>query len=226
MKMAHSKRISTGYGKTDKWVVTPKAGAHKKIQAIPLLLVVRDVLGLADTAREAKKIINAGEVFVDGVPRRKHNFSVGLMDVVGMPKLGKNYRVLPGKKGLSLSEIDDKEAKTKLRKVVGKHTLKGGKTQLQLHDGKTLVSDKDKIKVGDTLVMELGANKISKGFPFKEGNTVIVDNGVHSGEVGKITEILPATRTTKAQTKIGDLQTLSSYVFVVGEGKPVIALNK
>ena len=224
--MAHSKRISTGYGKTEKWVVTPKAGAHKKDQAIPLMLVVRDVLGLADTAREAKKIINGGEVSVDGVPRRKHNFSVGLMDVVDIPKLGKNYRVLPGKKGLTLIEIDDKEAKTKLRKVVGKNTLKGGKTQLQLHDGKTLVSDKDKINVGDTVLMDVGSNKVSKVFSFKEGNTVIVDTGVHSGEVGTITEIFPATRTRKAQTKIGDLQTLSSYVFVVGEGKPAIALNK
>ncbi|MFH1788643.1 MAG: 30S ribosomal protein S4e [Candidatus Altiarchaeota archaeon] len=224
--MAHSKRISTGYGKKDKWIVTPKAGAHKKNQALPLMLVLRDVLGLADTAREAKKIINAGDVLVDGVPRRTHNFCVGLMDVVSIPKLKKSYRVLPGRKTPELCEVDEKEAKTKLHKVVGKKTLSGGKTQLQLHDGKTLISDKDKVSVGDTVVMELGKDKILKMIAFKNGNTAIVDSGVNSGEAGKITEINPATRTRKALTKIGDLQTLSDYVFVVGEAEPVITLKK
>jgi small subunit ribosomal protein S4e len=213
-----------GYGKTQKWVVTPKPGSHKKKETIPLLLILRDMLGLADNAREAKKILKDGHILVDGIPRRSYNFSVGLMDVISIPKIKKQYLFLPSKKGLYLKETTDDEAKVKFRRIIGKTTLKGKKTQIILHDGKTLLADKSKYGVGDTLVQELSSGKITKVLEFKKGNTALVAYGVHSGEVGKIVEVIPGTSTRKSLTKVGELQTLSDYLFVIGESKPIISL--
>ena len=222
--MSHSKSISTGHGKTHTWVVTPKAGAHPKQKSIPLMLIVRDVLALADNAREARKIINSGSILVDGIARKKHSYAVGLMDVLSIPDLKKFYVVLPVKKGLDVHELSQKDTNQKLRKVVGKTTIKGKKTQLVCHDGKTLVAEKEKINVGDTILQEIDSNKILKTFEYKTGNTAIIYDGVHSGHVGLIEEIIPGIGQRKSQTKVGDIQTLTSYVFIIGEKKPAISL--
>ncbi len=222
--MAHSKRISTGYGKNHKWVVTPKPGSHRKLDSIPLQIVIRDELGLADNAREAKKIIREGLVLINGVIRRTHNFSLGVMDVIQIPKIKKNFLVLPSKNGILVTETSDAGAKIKLRKIVGKKTVKGSKTQLMLSDGSTQIADKVKCGVGDTLVLETESGKTKKVLQFKEGNTALIVFGVYSGQVGKIAEKLPATSASKSLTKVGELTTLSEYVLVVGEEKPLIPL--
>lgn len=223
--MVHTKSISSGYGKKHKWVVTPKQGAHEKKDSIPLLLLVRDRLGLADSAREAKKIIREGLILVDGVPRKESNYSVGLMDVLSIPKAKKHYRLMPSKKGLVVSEIGDGEAKTKLKKIVGKTTLHDGLIQLKLHDGATLVPEKGEYNIGDTLVWDLDSKKASKVLEFKEGSTALIVRGVHSGEIDKIAEKLPGQAKKPSLTRIGQVQTLSEYVFVVGTDKPVISVD-
>ena len=64
-----------------------------------LLIVVRDILKVADNAREAKIIINNGDILVDGRARKDYKFPVGFMDVISLPKSKKVYRVLPDHKG-------------------------------------------------------------------------------------------------------------------------------
>jgi len=48
------------------WTVKPSPGPHPSDRSLPLLLVVRDLLKLAESNREARKIIAQGEVKVDG----------------------------------------------------------------------------------------------------------------------------------------------------------------
>ena len=43
-----------------KWTVKTNPGPHPLDGSIPLLIIVRDILKVADTAREAKIIINKG----------------------------------------------------------------------------------------------------------------------------------------------------------------------
>ena len=92
---------------------------------------------LADTAREAKMIINQGEILVDGTVRKDYKFPVGFMDVIQIPKTGKTYRVLPDEKGrLVLHPISEENQNFKLCRIQNKTTIRGGRQQLNLHDGR------------------------------------------------------------------------------------------
>lgn len=220
----HTKRISVGYGKNKYWVTTPNPGAHKKDESIPLLLIVRDFIGYADNAAEAKKIIKDGNILVDGKVRKDHKFAVGLMDVVEIPKLNKRYRVLPSDKGLILKEIDEKEAKTKLCRITGKSKVRGGKIQLATHDGGVIVTDKTDYKPKDTLILELPERKVVGGIKFEKGNIALVYRGRHSGQAGKIKDVVEGTTTRKSITTLENLQTLTEYTFIVGTDKPHIKI--
>ena len=118
-----------------------------------LLIVVRDILKVADNAREAKIIINNGDILVDGRARKDYKYPVGFMDVIEIPKSEKVYRVLPDHKGrLVLHSISKKNAEFKLCMITDKTTIKGGKTQLNLHDGRNSIVDKD-IQVQEMLLL-------------------------------------------------------------------------
>src|SRR5438445_11036140 len=105
--------------KQRKWVVSPRPGPHKKFEGIPLQIVVRNLLKLVETGSEAKKIISAGEIVVDGRKRKDHAYQVGLFDVISIPKIGKIYRVVPSESGLNLVEILELEAKQKIFRFEG-----------------------------------------------------------------------------------------------------------
>jgi small subunit ribosomal protein S4e len=218
----HTKRIASGYGKEKKWITTPNPGPHPKDQSIPLLTVVRDLLVYADTSREAKQIIHDGLVLVDKKIRRDHKFGVGLMDVVELPRLKKCFRVMPAKKGIILKEIDEKESKIKLCKIIDKNMITAGITQLTLHDGSSILSEKGDYKTKDTLVLELPARTISDVIKFEKGNTSLVVRGRHSGKAAKIKEITDGTATRKSITALEGLQTLTDYMLVIGREKPLI----
>lgn len=220
----HTKRISVGYGKGKKWVTTPSPGPHKTDESIPLLLVVRDMLGYADNSREAKKIIQNGLVMVDKKVRKNHKFSVGLMDIIDMPKIDKHYRVLPQPKGLKLEEINAEESKIKLCKITGKRTVKGGKTQLSFHDGTTIQVDGGDYNTDDTIVLKLPEREIQESIKFNKDNVALIVKGRHSGASGKITDTVEGTATRNSITTIGDMQTLTEYSFVIGADKPMITV--
>lgn len=224
----HTKRISVGKGKKPKWITTPRPGRHKRSESIPLRNLLRDILGFADTAREADAIINNGDVIVDKKPRKDPRFAVGLMDVVEIPKIGKFYRVLPNKKGLYLREIDKKEANLKPCKIMKKVVVSKEKMQLGFHDGTTLLinnEDAKKFEIRDTIVFELPEMKIHSSLNLKKGNIGLVTHGIHAGYISEILEITESTQMKRSITKIGEIQTLTDYIFVIGEKKPLISIE-
>ena len=125
------------------WIVKPSSGSHSLQSCLPLTLVLRDILGVAQTRKEAKMILSEGKVLVDGKIRRKDDFPVGLMDVISMPDADKYYRVMPSHKGLVLNPISKEEANFKLLRVEDKTTVKNG-VQIALHDGSNML-----VKVAD-----------------------------------------------------------------------------
>ncbi|MDI9645225.1 MAG: 30S ribosomal protein S4e [Archaeoglobales archaeon] len=230
----HQKRLSAPKTykiprKIKKWTVKPSPGPHNK-EAIPLLIVVRDYLKLADTGREARKVISAGEILIDGVTRRDYKFPVGLFDVITIPKLEKSYRVLfDDKSRYTLKEIDDPELK--LYKITGKTIVGGGKVQLNLFDGTNIIAGNE-FKTKDTLLLKIPEKRIIDHLKFEEGALAMITGGVHAGEIGKIKKYSlirgSAPNLVTIESAVGEITTIEDYVFVVGKkgsDKPVIDLG-
>lgn len=214
--------------KEKKYAVAPIPGPHKKFESIPLLIVIRDILKIAEKYKDAKKIIKRGEVLVDGKVRKDHRFPVGLFDVITIPKLGKNYRVVVSSKLLSIVEIDKKEANLKLCKVKSKKKVKGGKLQLTLHDGRNLLTDNNKIKTHDSLLIELPKAKIKQHIPLEKNMVGVVLKGKMVGKTGRVKEIIAGKFKTppKLIVEISGQQkeVLKRDFFVVGKDKPLITV--
>ncbi|ADB58398.1 30S ribosomal protein S4e [Archaeoglobus profundus] len=230
----HQKRLSAPKTykiprKIFKWTVKPSPGPHNK-EAVPLLIVVRDYLQLADTAREARRIIASGEILVDGVPRKDYKFPVGLFDVIKIPKLNKSYRMVFDEKGRYVPiEIEDDNLK--LYKIVNKTTIKGGRIQLNLFDGTNVLGD-NSFKTKDSILMEIPEKKIVDYLPFEIGALVMITGGTHAGEIGRIKDYKivrsssPNLVTVEVEGR--ELTTIEDYVFVIGkkdDEKPVIDLG-
>jgi small subunit ribosomal protein S4e len=214
--------------KENTWTVKPAAGPHAIKDSLSLLVVVRDILGLADNSREAKRIINTGKILVDGRPRKDYKFPVGFMDVIEIPKTEEVYRVLPDVKGrLTLHTIEKENSKFKLCKVSDKTTIKNGKNQLNLHDGRNLISEEN-ISAGDVINLKIPEQEINEIFEFEEGSTVLVTGGKHTGEIGKVSEIV-INKSSNPNTvliennKKDSFITLKDYAFVIGKDESVIS---
>ncbi len=218
----HTKRIAAGYGKKPKWVVTPK-GPHRKGEGIPLMIILRDMLEYADNAHEAKRIISRGLVLVDKKQVKDPRYAVGLMDVVEIPKTGEYFRILPGKKRYDLRPIDEKEAEIKPCKIIDKAIVRGKHIQLNLHDGNNILVDDDKYKTKDTVILKLPSHEIKDHITFDKGCAGLIMRGRHSGGTGKVGEVSTGNAVQKSLTEIGDVHTLTDYIFIIGKSKPMIA---
>ena len=214
--------------KENTWTVKPAAGPHSIKGSLPLMIVVRDILGIADNSREAKTIINNGEVLVDGRARKDYKFPVGFMDVIQIPKNNGIYRILSDSKGrLLLHEIKEENLEFKLCKVEKISLVKGGKTQLGLHDGRNVLTE-ETLKVGDVVKLQIPDQEILENIAFEEGNIGLVTGGKHTGEIGTIKEInitkSSMSNTVVIETKNNTFLTLKDYVFVIGNEEPIISL--
>jgi small subunit ribosomal protein S4e len=221
------------------WIVRPSSGPHSLEKCLPLSLVLRDILEVAETRKEAKKIIAQGKVYVDGQVRRKDDFPVGLMDVISMPDVNKFYRMLPSHKGLFLNPISKEEASFKLFRVEGKTTVKNGASQVALHDGSNLfvkVEQPESLaevvyETFDTLKLGLPEKQVLDQLKTKKGNIAIITGGKNIGKQGKIVEIekTEAKKRRNALVVIEDekgnrYQTILDFVFSIGGAKSLISL--
>ena len=216
--------------KEKKWVVAPRPGPHRKLDSVPLQVLVRDVLGILEKGKEARTIIKRGEILIDGKKRKDHAYPVGLFDVVSVPATGKNYRAVPSKKTLSFVEIPVGDAKHKLCKIVGKTVVTKGKMQVNLHDGKNLLVDKKEFKTGDSLLLSLPDLKIIEHIPLEPGVTGIVTRGADVGKIGKVKEVMHATSKEHARVICdfdgGEEEVLKDRFFVLGKGKSAINVGE
>ncbi len=218
------------------WVVKPSSGSHSLEKCLPLTLVLRDILGVAQTRKEGKLILAQGKVLVDGKIRKKDDSPVGLMDVISMPDAGKYYRVMPSHKGLVLTPISKEHSNIKLVRIEDKTAVHNG-VQIALHDGSNLlikVADaKNPVEVTyetfDILKMTYPEKQVVQSFETKEGNIAVITGGKNIGKQGKIVEIekTEAKKRRQALVLIEDsegarYQTILDFVFSIGETEPLI----
>ncbi len=197
---------------------------HLELEAAPLLVLVRDVMKITSSARQARKLLSAGEIKVDGRIIGDPGFTVGLMDVISIPKEGKFLRVVNNKGKLALQKISEEESKTKICKVSNKHVTGKGKIQLNLHDGRNLLIEKeeDRFKTGDTVKISIPGQKMQGFLKFEKGATCYVYRGKHAGQVALLDELKQRAGSKPTEAVLSregeKFITLKGYLFVVDKG--------
>ena len=217
--------------KEEPWVVKPSSGPHSLENCLSLTLVLRDILGLTETRKEAQTVLHQGKVLVNGTVVAQDDFPVGLMDVISMPDAGQYFRIMTSHKGLSLSPIGKEEANFKLARIDNKATVSGG-VQLNLHDGSNILiktadpknPQEDIYDTYNILKLALPNKEISGCMQLKEGNFVIITGGKNIGVQGKIVEIekTVAKKRKNALVIVEDdkgnkCQTILDFVFTLSE---------
>ena len=221
------------------WTVMPKPGPHSISRSLPLALIVRDMLGFAKTAKEAKKIFLQGKITVDGKVRRDERFLVGLMDVISILDAKKAYRVLPSGKGLFLHPIGADEAAFRLCRIENKTVVKGGNIHLDFHDGSSsLINVSDSQNPEETVYHTLDVLNLS--VPDREllgytklivGAPAIVIGGKNMGKSGKVATIEKKSDKKRRNLLVtlkdvngNQFQTILDFVFILGDTEPFISL--
>lgn len=205
--------------KTKKFAVSSR-GPYKKELSLPLLILIRDILKIAENKKEASSIIKKGEILINGKKVKDPKFGVGLLDSIEIPSLKKAWRAIP-KNGLSFIEIPEKEVKLKICKIINKKTLKGNKTQLNLHDGRNILTN-EKYSTHDSLLIEVPEQKILEHIKFSENSTCIIFKGKNAGKIGKI-KTIEKNRVWIETDKTVEVP--KHFVMVVGKEQPLIKLE-
>lgn len=208
-----------------KFTVKSSPGPHALHGSMPLMIIVRDILKFADNSREAKTIIKQGKILVDKAPRKEHNFPVGLMDAIEIPDAKKYMRIVAGEKGLKLIDIDQAEASKKICRIQNKMIVKNGLTQLNLHDGRNILTEAKGYSTGDSLLIQLPGQNILEHYNMAEGSPAVIIGGKNMGTEGRIAKIferktLLETRKAIIETDGNNkIETLRDYIIVTGSRK-------
>ncbi len=151
--------------------------------SVPVLIAVRDMLKLARTKKEVKKMILQKLLKINGREVQDYRESIKLFNVF---HAGKDYtlKLSPVRKFL-LEET--KDGSERLCKIIGKKLLKNKKIQFNLLDGSNIISDKD-YNIEDSLYLDF-SGKVKKHISPEKGSEVFIISGKYEGQHGKITDI-------------------------------------
>jgi small subunit ribosomal protein S4e len=224
----HQKRLSVPKSwpverKTATWTVKAGAGPHGEA-GVPLLIVLRDVLGYVDSRKEANYALNQNGVLVNGDVPSSVERPIGMFDILAFVDRDEYYRVFPDEGGrLALTPIDADAAGSRLGKIVRKTQVTGGDVQLTLHDGANIRVDADsEYATDDSLVIDNETKDIVAHFVYEEGALVTAVAGSHAGEIGEIDEITVTPGSgdnvvTVSQDDGEGFETVEDYVVVIDE---------
>jgi len=205
--------------KTSIWVTKSAPGAHALELCMPVVVVIRDILGYAKSTREVRHILHNNLVSIDGRICKDSKRGVGFMDVLTLGE--ENYRCIVDRKGiLRYRQISKKEAETKVCRINGKTTIKGGKTQLHLHDGRNILTDDaSEYNTGDSLVIALPSQEIKEHIRFSDGIKCYLTGGAHVGEFAEVSEYIVKRSSMPNEVQFADFGTVMSNVFAIGSQK-------
>ena len=223
MVKRHLKRLATKRSwpikrKGITFITRPKPSGHNAMLSTSLNTLLKEMLYIAKTTKEVKYLLQHKEILVDGIKKTDHRFAAGLFDVISIKDTKENFRVLINKNGkLTLIKIDDKEAGLKPCKVIGKTHLKGDMLQINLNDGKNILTKKDGVKVGDTMILTIPEQKIKEIVKLDKGARIFLTGGGHIGTVGIVENIDGKTIIFKSEND--KFETLKKYAFAINRIK-------
>jgi len=205
--------------KATKWITGVAPGPHPIASAINLNILLKEYLKYASTSRECRKILNQKIILVDKKPRTNPRFPIGIMDVIEIQKTKQRYRLILDENGkFRLINISPKNSSLKPFKIINKTTLPGKKTQLNLSNGKNILSENQELKVNDTLILDLTNNKIHKHLKFAKNSQLYLMAGKNAGAYGTLKDeykenmLKPRILVDTGKEKI---ETLKEYALVI-----------
>ncbi|MEM1936742.1 MAG: S4 domain-containing protein [Candidatus Caldarchaeum sp.] len=237
--MTHLKSLAapTHYPKRPAvFAASPRPGGHPRQHSIPLIVVVRDMLGYAEDGRTARKLIKQGKFQVDGRVVRDPRFPLGLMDLLQIPDLGENYRVLVRPlKGLGVFKVGSDEAGVKVCQIIRKNHVRGGGLSIGLHDGRTILFKGEDVEKGrslatlDGLKISVPSQEILDKSSLESGAYGLIVRGSRAGLHGVVSKVrkevvYPDKPTATVETSQGTVTTLLKNIMPVGVGRPWITL--
>ncbi len=239
----HRKRLSAPIiypieRKHGKFTIRPHPTRGKMEAALPLGIIMREILGYGKTLSEIKTILTRNLVKIDGKVQSSYKFSVGAMDIVEILKTNEYFRFTPyrGKRRFTLQPISEEETTKKLLQIVRKQTVKGRKIQLTFHDGRNHLLDPEEkykipisdLSIKDSVWFNLETKTLEDHFPFAIGNIGIIMGGHNVGIMGKLTQIEAQgsgkVRSIALETKEEEIKTTDKHIFIIGREKPVIEI--
>jgi small subunit ribosomal protein S4e len=170
-----------------KYYVKPFPGKHSDKYGVSILGFLRDVIKVADNAREARYLIKTGQVLVDGKKVHEEKYVVGFSDIVTLKD--DYFLVWLSENGKIIAIKQDEKMDGKKVKIMSKHKGKGAKDILFTSDARNIIYDKADVQINDSVVLDLENGKIKDKIPFEQGKEIIVFNGKNAGKTGKIKEI-------------------------------------
>jgi len=184
--MTHQKRLPAPKHypikrKHNTYVSTIK-GSRSSENAVPAVLVLRDILEYADTEKEAKEIVRNGDLLRNGEPVRDIKEGIGILDIVKIPETEETYRVIRKGKYLEFVAVDDGD---KTAGKVANKDVEGDEYVYRLHNGENYRT-KDEFETQSTLIFNGGG---VEEIQLEEGADVLVIDGKHAGDVAELREI-------------------------------------
>ena len=206
--------------KTNIWVTRARSGAHALERCMPINVVLRDVLGVARSTREVRRILHDGLVKVDGRVVKDYKRGVGLMDVLSVGNDDYRRCVLDTNGKLRYRRISAEEATYKVCRIENKVTVKGGKTQLNLHDGRNILTDSaSQYKTGDSVKISLPDQEIIDHIVFGEGTKCYLVGGVHIGSMSSVTSYIVKRSSMPNEVEFDGFGTIARNVFAIGDNE-------
>jgi small subunit ribosomal protein S4e len=225
----HQKRLSVPKSwpverKEEMFTVKADAGPHGE-SGVPLLILLRDVLGYVDSRKEARYALNQDSILINGTTVSDEERPVGMFDILAFTEREEYYRVFPDEGGrLTMTPVDEESAGSKLGKITGKQHVPGGELQLTLHDGQTLLVDEGTdYDVGDSLVVGNDDDEVVAHFEYEEGALATAVAGKHAGQIGTIENIRVALSSSSNDVVLSaydddnSFETIEDYVVVIDE---------
>jgi small subunit ribosomal protein S4e len=127
---------------------------------------------------------------------------------------------------LVLVPIPSPEAGLKIARVRFKHTVPTGKVEVTLHDGRNLlVAATTPYRVGDSVKLEVPAQKVLDHLRLAPGALAFVSGGSHVGQLARVerVEVRNSSQPNLVHFAEG-FSTIKDYVFVVGQKAPEVTL--
>ncbi|MEM3103399.1 MAG: 30S ribosomal protein S4e [Candidatus Nitrosocaldus sp.] len=221
--------------KAYRFAIRPIPGPHPIDRCYPLGILLRDVLKAVSNIREAERVLHNGYVYVDGVKRYDIHFPVGLMDVVELQPLKKVYRLLP-MDGFILKPVEitgegENEKNLKICKVINKLSVKGGRIQYTLHDGRNILDGSrfDGITINDTMLIKVPEQEVIDLVNMEKGALAIIIAGDNAGTIGRIVEVKEGTITLPKRVVMESdgkrLEIPVDIVMAIGRERPLLSIH-